>query len=654
MRGIEPEVMPAWTRPIRIPAGVDVNHTEPPHAIAGERGTWRLPFTLCRDVAGGSVLKVQLWGGRNNKGVFAGAQADAPGAAGYMSAELDDGTRLTLQPDTKGGTFVVSMPATGLAAGRRVTVVLGDRAGGGSGCAAPHDRLLNKFMVLYALPAEQAEPKFPSWAGISVWAEGTAHLIVGACTMHVLGGEPDRLRAYVPAQTAPNQPFTVLVRPEDRYGNLSCRRAGEISLTLNGARLPVQIEPASPSTAVRLRTTLPDAGLHRLRVEMLPAGLRTETNPTVCSASVAGPPVYWGMIHGHTEMSDGTGTLEQYFDQLRNEAGLDFAAPGDHDHRWETSDALWHVTCEAVKRWHEPGEFVTFLGYEWAKWRKNGDGDRNVYYLDDDRPLYRSDDQDYPAPPDLFAVLARHNEKAIVIPHHTGHGGNFCDWKDHSPAHERLVEIFQVRGGYECAEAEGNPAPERPSPHEPYADGLVCRALALGWRVGFTGGGDDHGGHWGTEHAAGPAGYAYKQGLMSVEAHACTREAIFEALYNRRVVATTGTRMLLTYTLNGHPMGSELSLTSQPELADARRLEVTFHGTGPVQRVDVIRNNQVVHSVPGAGGPDLALTWADTTPISATWLPPARFCSHPFCFYYVRVVQTDADAAWASPVWIEP
>jgi hypothetical protein len=294
---------------------------------------------------------------------------------------------------------------------------------------------------------------------------------------------------------------------------------------------------------------------------------------------------------------------------------------------------------------------VTFPGYEWAKWRRNGDGDRNVYYLADDRPMYRSDDGEYPSPPDLFRALARNEEKAIVIPHHTGHGGNFCDWKDHDGAYERLIEIFQVRGSYECSEEDGNPVPERASAVPPYRPGSVRAALALGWRAGFTAGGDDHIGQWGTEARIGAC---YAQGLTCVESDGRSRESIFAAMYDRRTVATTGARMLLTYRLNGSPMGSELSLKAFPELAVCRRVTIEFHGTGAVDRVEVIRSNRVAYSVPARGEQDVSIAWDDREPMEATWLPPAKFCSHPFAYYYVRVIQQDGEVAWASPVWIDP
>lgn len=642
--------MPGWTHPIRIPATVPVSHADPAVAVAGRCGTWRLPFLLGKAVPPGAALKLQVFGGRNNKGEFAGLQADSPAGAGYLGVTAD-GTALRATPAASAGLFNISVPGSGLAEGTEVTVTLGDPAGGGDGVRAPGGRLLDKFFVLYAMTAEDRERAVPSWTGGGSWSIDNWDWMVAACTMHILGGELDHLRAYAPSQVSPREAFAVLVRPEDGNSNLSPAEVSRLAVFLGDTPLQTRIEPVPGSTCVRAVVSIEAEGVHRLRVRDLASGKEDVTNPLICR-SAAGRGIYWGMIHGHTEMSDGTMSLEHYFRQLRDEAGLDFAAPGDHDHLWETSDAFWGVTCEAVKRWNEPGRFVTFPGYEWAKWRKNGDGDRNVYYPVDDRPMHRSDDGEYPSPPDLFRVLRETGEQAIVIPHHPGHRGNFCDWKDHGAEFERLVEIFQLRGSYECSAEDGNPVPETDAVDGPYEDGFVRRALELGWRVGFTAGGDDHAGLWGTE--APFSRHGYKQGLMCVQADAVTREAIWDGLYSRRVVATTGKRILLSYELDGEPMGSELAATDRPALAERRCIRGAAHGTAPIDRVDIVRSGRVVQTFPGEGRLDMEFEWEDTEPLAGICLPPAKYCDHPFAYYYVRVVQTDNEVAWASPVWVDP
>jgi hypothetical protein len=48
--------------------------------------------------------------------------------------------------------------------------------------------------------------------------------------------------------------------------------------------------------------------------------------------------IYWGEAHGHTRISDGKGTLDDYFTYARDVAKLDFAIVSDHDfgnaHPW--------------------------------------------------------------------------------------------------------------------------------------------------------------------------------------------------------------------------------------------------------------------------------------------------------------------------------
>lgn len=642
--------LPRWDRPIRIPERVQVEHADPEFALAGEKSTWRLPFSLAEGVAPGAMLRLQLFGGRNNKIEFEHPQADRPGGDGYVTAHTADGTALKVEAGRPAGTFVVALGERGLGAGGALIVTIGDRSSGGGGIRASTVSALNKFFVLYR-PEAQEGAKRAGGQG-STWTERNRHLIVGACTMHILGGAIHHLRAYVPSQTRPGEPLDVLVRPEDEFGNLSHETLGEIGVFLGDEELQASVVRPGESTCVRARVALPEEGVHRVKIIDRRSGGEALTNPMICSAAGGEREVLWGMIHGHTEMSDGSGTLEYYFRQMREEAGLDFAASGDHDHLWETSDELWELTCRTVAEQNRPGEFVVFLGYEWAKWRRNGDGDRNVYYLKDRRPMYRSDEGEHPRPPDLFAALA--GEEAIVIPHHTAHGGNFCDWKDHDPEKERLVEIFQFRGSYECAPEEGNPVPEGGGPGtlEPFPAGYVRNALAAGWRVGFTGGGDDHWGHSGTDYPLAFGDRNYRSGLTAVLAAARTREAIFEAMRDRRVVATTGPRILLNYTLSGSPMGSELDAARHPDLARRRGLRVEFHGTSPADRIEIIRNNNVVHAF-GGGELDCELAWEDAAPLGEVLLRGTKFRRRPFCFYYVRVVQQDGEVAWASPVWID-
>lgn len=642
-----PSGLQALQRPLRIPESVPLGRVQPPFAVAGEVSTWRLEFELAQTVKPKGPLVLEVFGGRHNKGIFEPLQATDPAKAGYVSARLADGTQLRLSPmQVRGGcSFRINTPETALPAGTKILVTLGDTAGGARGTTAPSVRMCNKYFVLRC-PGLKQESRPSSKSDVA----GGDRTMVGACVMHVVGGEIDHLSAYVPAQCRPAQDVEILVRPEDQFSNLSRQRLKQIDVFLGTEKLPASIRPVDGSTCIRVVVRIPSEGVHRLKIVDRSSGKECLTNPTACRATSDKYNVYWGIIHGHTEFSDGTGTVDNYYRQMRDECALDFGASSDHDHPGETLDSHWTLICRAAKKWNEPGRFVAFLGYEWAVWRRNGDGDRNVYYLDDDQPMYRSADGAYPRPPDLFRALG--DKKAVVIPHHPAGNGNFCDYKDHDPLHERLIEIHQVRGCYECPEEMGNPLIAKPDANgnKLFAGGFVCNALAMGWRAGFTAGGDDHLGTAGTDRPfrmqKGTPIYAGSMGVLATQQ---TREAIWDGLWNRRVIATSGPRVLLDVNLNGHPIGSELNASDEPALKLSRRISVRFFGTAPVQRIDIIRNNKVAYTTDRA-----EFVWTDKTPLADVVMPPAKFCDHPFCFYYVRVVQADGQAAWASPVWIDP
>jgi hypothetical protein len=492
--------------------------------------------------------------------------------------------------------------------------------------------------------------------------------IVGACLIDVVGNDVSKIKAYAKSQTVTGENLSLLIRPEDEYGNVASEELGNLVVRGNGREINAKREPVKNSTCCILKEiVLLDEGIYRLEVEDTSSGLKTLTNPIKCYSELPVDGIFWGVIHGHTEMSDGAGTVEHYFTHMRDECGLDFGALSDHDHLFETSDEMWRQTQEATAKYNNPGEFTTFLGYEWAKWRKNGDGDRNVYYLHDRRPMFRSDDGEYPTPEELFKVLE--SETAIIIPHHSADVGNHCDWKDHIPEKERLVEIYSCWGNSERSVHDGNPFPVRPSGVKSDAidagevpSGFVQRALELGWRVGFTGGGDDHVAHAGAEIFIGREPWLYKAGLMGGCATENTREAIWDAMWNRRVYATTGPRIILDLQLNSlntpsatqprvHPMGSEVLLSENSELASERKLTVEVHGTEKIKSIEIVRNNKDIYTY-SADSPDVAFDWNDTDPLDEINLPAARYSQNPFTFYYIRVTQTDGEMAWSSPIWI--
>jgi hypothetical protein len=334
----------------------------------------------------------------------------------------------------------------------------------------------------------------------------------------------------------------------------------------------------------------------------------------------------WGDIHGHTLFSDGRGTIEEYYDFADRVAGLDFCAVTDH--AFEILDWMWAHSKKVTNRFYRPGRFVTFQAFEWSGATPVG-GDHNVYFLEDDPPIYRSElmydrrnFQMYHGPDAKVAhvtevferLAARLRDKDVFcVPHYGGRKGN-PQW--HNPDVQRLIEIF--------------------SEHRRSED-WATTFLTRGYRVGIMASTDNHFGNPG--HGYLKPSYVWDSqeiGMAAVAVYAPerTRESVFRALYNRHVYATSGDRIILDVRADDVPMGGEYRTIVPPTL------KIEAVGTAPFARVEIKKNSRVVHAAE-PNEPAFRLKWRDP-----------EFDSSQMNYYYVRVVQNDNEEAISSPIWV--
>ena len=293
--------------------------------------------------------------------------------------------------------------------------------------------------------------------------------------------------------------------------------------------------------------------------------------------------LYWGEIHTHTGLSDGCGTLEENFEIA--ESQLDFWAMADHafdekvfdlDYREKGKgrqilNDCWGQVQDLCRTRERPGSFVPFLAYEWTNFQY---GHHNVYYLDYDQPLRMP-----PTLPELYESLA--GVEALVIPHHTGYAVGVCgkNWDFHDEGKTPFVEVYSYHG---TSEEPGDLRPLLTSGSwmgPGGSGGSVQEGLARGYRLGIMASSDSHGHHPG----------AYDNGLIAAYAGELTRQSLWDAFKGKRIYGVTGDRIELDFAVNGAPMGSSV------RCGGARQLEIAVTGWDEVERVDVVKNNQLLH-----------------------------------------------------------
>src|SRR5262249_44909667 len=123
---------------------------------------------------------------------------------------------------------------------------------------------------------------------------------------------------------------------------------------------------------------------------------------------------------------------------------------------------------------------------------------------------------------------------------------------------------------------------------------------------------------------------SFRTGLTAVQAHTCTRQAVFDALRARRCYATSGAKILLDFTVNGMPMGSNCAFDREA----FARVEVI--GTDVVARLELI----------GPSGPV-----ASSKPNEREAVLQTEISEMPWI--YARVTQQDGEMAWSSPVFFD-
>lgn len=344
-----------------------------------------------------------------------------------------------------------------------------------------------------------------------------------------------------------------------------------------------------------------------------------------------------GDLHRHTEMSwdVGPGNDGSYLDFYRymiDVAEMDFGGLTDHQGGGHYAYHWW-LTEKSSDLYYLAPRFVPLYGYERSA--RFPDGHRNVFHSYRGVPIFpfqvktnltgvfpgvgagdlRANDTKL-----LYQYL--HGSGGVAISHTSGTDSMGTDWRDNDPVIEPVVEIYQgarnsyeVVGGPRVHDATKTPPAQAPGGYQ--EAGMVWNALAKGYRLGMTSS-SDHG----STHIS----------YSMVYTPSNDRESILASIRKRHTYGGTDNLIVESWA-NGHFMGEEFTTSDRPSL------KLKVHGTAPIARVDLIRNNNYIYNPP-TDSKDVELNYVDME------------AKPGLNYYYFRVVQEDGQVAWASPMWI--
>lgn len=320
------------------------------------------------------------------------------------------------------------------------------------------------------------------------------------------------------------------------------------------------------------------------------------------------PNLWFGQLHAHTTISDGTQTPEALFLQAAQTEGLDFFAVTDFSDSFDGQDS-GSITADAsaVSRDWAAGKaaaaavtsdaFLGIFGYEmgWPSQMKIG------HISTFGTPGFQSWQQEPYRNYD--GALEAYYETLAKVPgsvsqfHHPGtQYGTFQEFAYVSGAADRAVSLLELNG-----------QAEKPLRY-------YIKALDQGWHLA-------------------PTGFA----RTVVQANALTEGAILSALGSCRAYTTGDIDLELLYSAGGFPMGSRLALR---DLGDTLTVSLTVADptdSGDLQAALITNGGETLltKTLPGGSG-----TLSFSLPTRAG-------------YYFLQLTQSDGDTAVTAPIWID-
>ena len=350
---------------------------------------------------------------------------------------------------------------------------------------------------------------------------------------------------------------------------------------------------------------------------------------------------YFGQLHGHTQYSDGAGSLTSaldYIAALPESANVDFVAFTDHSNYFDSknnanveaalydtslvkdsdSSHSWSTYKKTIADFNASQSDIVAIGGFEMTW-SGGPGHINTFNTPGivSRNNSTLNNKTSDAGLQAYYALLSQSEGVDSISQFNHPGttfGNFKDFNYWNPVIDSRMYMVEVGNGEGQVGAGG---------YYPSYEQYIL-ALDKGWHVAPTNNQDNHKGRWGNANDA-------RDVILTDD---FSEAGIYEAIQARRMYATEDKNLEIDYTVNNQMMGSIIS-----EVPEKLEVKVSVHDpdkTDTISKVELVANSgKVIYTW------DTNLSGELSAVLDAT-----------YSYYFVRVTEADGDLAVTAPVWV--
>ena len=617
-----------------------ISYTDPKVALAGETKTWTFTYTPANPLPKGTRLKFHL----NSKGRsfdWQIPQINLKNKKNLIWLEVPNqkeiGAAEILIPEHPFPQYEFILPAD-IKSGEEIKILLGTpdtKEAEKKGNRAQSYLFRRRPFELFIDPKGKGDYK----------ESETFHIDVRGNVLH-------SIRIIAPSIVNKNQRFDVIVRFEDKYGNLTGNAPEGTLIEFSYERLRENMnwKLFVPETGF---INLPniyfnESGVYKIQLKNLLTQETFISSPIKCFSEIEHQ-LYWGHFHGESILYDEKENIESLLRHVRDEEALQFFGVSPFENETETPIDVWKAISTYIAEFNEDDRFTTFLGMQWVG-NPGEEGVRQIIYPKDGKPILRKKEI---KGSNLKKMYNSHTAKDFLsIPSLTMGSNTLYDFENFNPDYEQVVEIYNAWGSSECLKAEGNPRPITPKSKKGIkekGEGSIRKALNKNLRFGFVSGRLDTRGIFQTLSDSDQV--QYSPGLTAILATSHSREGLIQALNKRSCFATTGPRILIGIHVAGAPMGSELNTKTKPGLVYNRHITGYAIGTAPIREVLIIRNGKPFQTFYPKGDV-FEFSYDDEEMLDTIALKP-KGETLPFIYYYMRIIQEDEHIAWTSPIWVD-